>query len=230
MPIVNEKTLLVLGYSSFRDALSDSLNLRKLKPIAIETIDWNIISLAKDDEVYHGVKDYFPFEDKLRGLNLIEFQSSKDTISKLITDKLLKQGKVIQYHLTEDQIQIKQLWDIRKKGVGLLAVMQGPEQPVAFVEDTVVAPDKLPEYIDEFRQILDSYGLKYGMFGHADVGCIHVRPALNMMDKKHQKVFVEISQKVNSLVKKYDGLFGLSMERGIKVYFFQIIWVLIYIN
>ena len=176
-----------------------------------------------------GLKDYFPFEDKLRGLNLIEFQSSKDTISKLITDKLLKQGKVIQYHLTEDQIQIKQLWDIRKKG-RLLAAMQGPEQPVAFVEDTVVAPDKLPEYIDEFRQILDSYGLKYGMFVHADVGCIHIRPALNMMDKKHQKVFVEISQKVNSLVKKYDGLFWAEHGKGYKSVFLPDYLVLIYIN
>lgn len=219
VPIPENKCLLVLGYSSFRDALADSLRIRSLKPFAIETIDWNILELAKKDEVYHDVKDYFTFDDKLRGLNLVEFDRSVKSISKYLDDKFFKAGKILQYYKTEDKNQIKALWAIRKKGVGLLAAMQGPSQPVAFVEDTVVAPDKLPDYIDEFREILDSYNLKYGMFGHADVGCIHVRPALNMMDKTHQKWFIEISQKVNKLVNKYDGLFWAEHGKGYKSVF-----------
>ena len=216
IPIPEKKCLLALGYTSFRDALADSLRLRALKPIAIETVDWNILELAKKDEVYHDVKDYFSFDDKLRGLNLIEFNCSLDSLPKDLDDNFYKANKVLQHYKTEDKAQIKALWAIRKKGVGLLAAMQGPAQPIAFVEDTVVDPDKLPDYIDEFREILDSYGLKYGMFGHADVGCIHVRPALNMMDKTHQKWFVEISQKVNKLVIKYDGLFWSEHGKGYK--------------
>jgi FAD/FMN-containing dehydrogenase/Fe-S oxidoreductase len=219
IPIPENKCLLVLGYSSFRDALSDSLRLRSLKPIAIETVDWNILELAKKDEVYHDVKDYFSFDDKLRGLNLIEFNCSLSSLAKKADGNFLKEGKILQHYKTDNKSEIKALWAIRKKGVGLLAAMQGPAQPIAFVEDTVVSPDKLPEYIDEFREILDGYGLKYGMFGHADVGCIHVRPALNMMDKTHQKWFVEISQKVNELVIKYDGLFWAEHGKGYKSVF-----------
>lgn len=55
---------------------------------------------------------------------------------------------------------------------------------MAFVEDTAVPPEALADYVSEFRAILDRYDLSYGMFGHADVGCLHVRPFLDMLSEK----------------------------------------------
>ena len=65
---------------------------------------------------------------------------------------------------------------MRKKSVGLLGNMQGERRPMPFVEDTAVPPENLADYIAEFRAALDRRGLVYGMFGHVDAGCLHVRP------------------------------------------------------
>ena len=64
------------------------------------------------------------------------------------------------------------IWSMRKKSVGLLGNMQGERRPMPFVEDTVVPPENLADYIQEFRAVLDRRGLVYGMFGHVDAGVL----------------------------------------------------------
>lgn len=89
-----------------------------------------------------------------------------------------------------------------------------------------MAPEKLADYIKELTVLLDSYGVKYGMFGHVDVGCLHVRPALDMSSAEDSQKVKQITQKVSDLVKKYGGV--LCGEHGhgyrseyIKEYFGQ---------
>ena len=95
---------------------------------------------------------------------------------------------------------------MRKKGVGLLGNAAGARKPVPFVEDTVVPPQHLQAYVREFRALLDAEGLRYGMFGHVDVGCLHVRPALDMKDPLDEARVRKISDAVTVLVTRYGGL------------------------
>ncbi len=53
---------------------------------------------------------------------------------------------------------------MRKKAVGLLGNAKGAAKPIPFAEDTCVPPEHLADYIVEFRALLDSHGLSYGMF------------------------------------------------------------------
>ena len=76
---------------------------------------------------------------------------------------------------------------MRKKAVGLLGNAKGAAKPIPFVEDTCVPPENLADYITEFRALLDSHNLQYGMFGHVDAGVLHVRPALDLCDPKQVK-------------------------------------------
>ena len=87
---------------------------------------------------------------------------------------------------------------MRKKSVGLLGNMQGERRPMPFVEDTVVPPENLADYILEFRAALDRRGLVYGMFGHVDAGCLHVRPALDMKDPAQESWFARSPTKSSS--------------------------------
>ena len=57
-------------------------------------------------------------------------------------------------------------------------------------------PENLADYIREFRAVLDRRGLVYGMFGHVDAGCLHVRPALDMKDPAQEKLVREITDEV----------------------------------
>lgn len=63
---------------------------------------------------------------------------------------------------------VEQVYAMRKRSVGLLGNVQGEKRPQPFVEDTAVPPERLPEYIAEFRALLDGLGLSYGMFGHVN--------------------------------------------------------------
>ena len=98
------------------------------------------------------------------------------------------------------------MWELRKKGVGLLGKMKGNRRPMPFVEDTAVPPEKLADYVRDFRAILDEEGLRYGMFGHIDVGCLHVRPALDLHDPSDARRMRRVSDKVASLAKSYGGV------------------------
>jgi Fe-S oxidoreductase len=108
------------------------------------------------------------------------------------------------------------LWNLRKKSVGLLGNAPGLRKPVPFVEDTVVPPEHLQAYVREFRALLDSEGLRYGMFGHVDVGCLHVRPALDLKDPEDEARVRRITDAVTTLVTRYGGLLWGEHGKGFR--------------
>jgi hypothetical protein len=77
-----------------------------------------------------------------------------------------------------------------------------------------VPPEHLADYIVEFRALLDSHGLSYGMFGHVDAGVLHVRPALDMCDPQQEMLMKQISDDVVALTAKYGGLLWGSTGKG----------------
>ena len=86
-----------------------------------------------------------------------------------------------------------------QKAVGLFGNAKGAAKPIPFAEDTCVPPEHLADYIAEFRALLDSHGLSYGMFGHVDAGVLHVRPALDMCDPQQEILMKQISDDVVAL-------------------------------
>jgi FAD/FMN-containing dehydrogenase len=77
-----------------------------------------------------------------------------------------------------------------------------------------VPPEHLADYIVEFRALLDSHGLSYGMFGHVDAGVLHVRPALDMCDPQQEMLMKQISDDVVALTAKYGGLLWGNTGKG----------------
>ncbi|MCW8834524.1 MAG: hypothetical protein OQK03_14505, partial [Colwellia sp.] len=117
-----------------------------------------------------------------------------------------EESGVIGYQVTSDLGSINKLYAMRKKAVGLLGNTDGSQKPLAFAEDTAVPPENLADFIAEFRALLDSYNLHYGMFGHVDAGVLHVRPALDMCDPEQEKLLRTLSDEVVKLTAKYGGL------------------------
>ena len=105
---------------------------------------------------------------------------------------------------------------MRKKAVGLLGNAKGAAKPIPFAEDTCVPPEHLADYIAEFRALLDSHGLSYGMFGHVDAGVLHVRPALDMCDPQQEILMKQISDDVVALTAKYGGLLWGEHGKGFR--------------
>src|SRR5205085_6035830 len=88
----------------------------------------------------------------------------------------------------------------------------GARKPVAFVEDTAVAPERLPEFAARFKELLRRHGTDGCFYGHASVGCLHIRPVLDMKDSAEVARMRRITADVTDLVLEFGG--SLSGEHG----------------
>ena len=210
------KALFAVSYLGFSQALESARDLLSNDPSAIETVDNNIVKLAKNDDVYHKIKHMIEkdFSQTVAAINFVEFiadsRSELDSKTAKLEELLLDRNA--SFHFTENTNEMDALWELRKKGVGLLGAMKGNRKPVPFIEDTAVAPENLANYIKDLTKLLDSYNVKYGMFGHVDVGCLHIRPALDMSIKEDADKVDKITKEVVKLVKKHGGI--LCAEHG----------------
>jgi len=216
-PIAKAKTLINIKYDSFDSALRHSPQLVAAKATSVETIDSKVLNLARQDIIWHSVRDLITNVDgkNMDGINMVEYNGESvealaeqvaHLTSQLDVEIIEQKNGVIGYQVTSDLTSIGKLYAMRKKAVGLLGATEGNKKPLAFAEDTAVPPENLADYIVEFRRLLDSYHLDYGMFGHVDAGVLHVRPALDMCDPAQEKLLRTISDKVVALTAKYGGL------------------------
>lgn len=223
-PIPKKKKLVAIRYGEFDAALRAANRLVERDPGAIETVDDTIVGLAREDVIWHTIAHLVEAEGEppAAAINLVEFESDDPDIVEAKVAALVQKldeekgqpHMAMGYAIASTKEDIAALWALRKKGVGLLGNVKGERRPVPFVEDTAVPPENLADYIKEFRAILDRRGLRYGMFGHVDVGCLHVRPALNLRDPEDEKTLRGISDEVVELVKKHGGVLWGEHGRG----------------
>jgi FAD/FMN-containing dehydrogenase/Fe-S oxidoreductase len=224
VPIPKHSALAVIHYANFNHALRDAKRLMAAKPTSIETIDAKILHLAKGDNVWSEVAEFFPGDSSnIQGVNLVEFTAMETSdlqagIARL--DAILsgpeKNAACLGYHWALGEIFVNRIWNMRKKAVGLLGNMPGDARPIPFIEDTAVPPEHLANYIFELRKLLDSHHLSYGMFGHVDAGVLHVRPAIDMKDPQQEKLVRIISDQVAELTHKYHGLLWGEHGKGVR--------------
>lgn len=226
-PLPRARRLVVFKYGRFEDALAAAEELVLADPGAIETIDETVLDLARADVIFDAVRDALtdaPGALPTRTINLVEFRGPDEASVQARLDALLtaaearrgEPGCAIGWYVAPDEATRRALWELRKKGVGLLGASPGARKPVAFVEDTVVPPERLSAYVAEFRALLDAEGLRYGMFGHVDVGCLHVRPALDLKDPADEERLRRISDQVAALCLRHGGVIWGEHGKGMR--------------
>lgn len=222
-PVPRSTALLNIRYASFDAALRDAGTLMKLQAASAETVDATVLALARQDPVWLKVNSYFPDdpEGPAQGVNIVEFVAGDETALEAQLRRVeasLSAGGAGRrgYTVTRSAADAAAIWSMRKKSVGLLGNMHGERRPMPFVEDTVVPPEHLADYIREFRAALDRRGLIYGMFGHVDAGCLHVRPALDLKDPAQEQLVREISDEVFDLTRKYGGVLWGEHGKGFR--------------
>ncbi|MCK0197216.1 FAD-binding oxidoreductase [Ancylobacter sp. 6x-1] len=210
-------------YASFPAALADVRRLIAADPSAIEILDDTILGLARQDPVWTALEPVLggPAPVPVGGLNVVEFvgDSAAEVEAGLAALTGLLEADtaaVIDWRVLRDPATIAEVWSLREKAVGLLGRLSPTKQGTPFVEDTAVPPEALPAYVADFRALLDSHGVAYGMFGHADVGCLHVRPALDLRDPRDAALIRPISDGVAALTRRYGGLIWGEHGRGFR--------------
>ncbi len=226
-PIPKARVLLNIKYNSFDSALRNAPFMVEANALSVETIDSKVLNLARADIVWHSVKALISdvAGKEMLGINMVEFagndieevnQQATALAEQLERMQQTEECGVIGYQICDDVASIGHIYNMRKKAVGLLGATKGSAKPIAFAEDTCVPPEHLADFIVEFRQLLDSKELHYGMFGHVDAGVLHVRPALDMCDPKQEQLMHEVSDEVVALVAKYGGLMWGEHGKGFR--------------
>lgn len=106
-----------------------------------------------------------------------------------------------------DPAEQANLLKVRKASLGLLmAASEGTNRPLAFVEDTAVPPEHLAEYTARFAQVLDEHGMDAGFYGHCSVGCLHIRPFVDVSKPEEVARMRAVAVAVKDLVREYGGV------------------------
>ncbi|MDF2687360.1 MAG: linked oxidase-like, partial [Microvirga sp.] len=225
LPIPKCSAIVNIRYGSFDGALRDASNLIELKAASVETVDSLVLSLGRNDSSWAGVGQYFPDdpEGPAQAINLVEFiADNHDGLEMRLSEVEAAlqassgTGQRRGHTIARSEKDTKEIWTMRKRAAGLLGNVQGEKRPIPFVEDTAVPPEKLADYIVEFRDLLDRRGLAYGMFGHVDAGVLHVRPAIDMKDPEQERLLREITDEVAALTLKYGGLLWGEHGKGLR--------------
>src|SRR6185436_2956624 len=115
------------------------------------------------------------------------------------------------FHALDPLVQAR-VWSLREAALGLSMAMKDDAKSLSFVEDTAVEPEKLRNYIERFLALVQRHGTTAGVYAHASVGCLHVRPVINLKTEEGVRRFEAIANDVADLVVEFGG--ALSGEHG----------------
>jgi FAD/FMN-containing dehydrogenase/Fe-S oxidoreductase len=206
--------LCVVHFADLVESIRASDIILPFKPAAIELIDDMIINLGRKSLEISRLMGFI--EGKPAAVLLVEFYGENDAELRSKLDAMeaaLKREKSgYAYVRAFDAAQQQSIWKVRKAGLGLLLGMKGERKPIAFVEDCAVDPAQLPEFFVRFRDIIHKYDTSAGYYGHASVGCLHIRPLINTKDRREIQVMKDMTDEITDLVIEFGG--GMSGEHG----------------
>jgi len=215
LPLPPKHKLLVCShFTTVQESLEAVLIAMKHQPEKVELMDKIIMDCTKESSLYKQNRFFIEGEPEAVLVVEVAAETSKEVHQQ--ADNLIAAYQKAGFGYAHPKVtapkQIKQVWDLRKAGLGLLANIKGDAKAVAVIEDTAVDVIDLPAYIADFTKIMDDFGQRSVYYAHAGAGELHLRPILDLKQKKDRQLFHDIGEASAHLVKKYNG--SLSGEHG----------------
>jgi FAD/FMN-containing dehydrogenase/Fe-S oxidoreductase len=210
-----EKMVVCAHCDTLQKSFLGNLVALKFHPTAIELMDRNILELSKQN--VEQQKNRFFVQGDPAAILIIELrgdtQEEIDAIADEMEQALIQNDEHLVYACSRVYgSEISKVWSLRKAGLGLLTGMKGDAKPIGVIEDTAVAPEKLPDYMADFAKMLDNLGLSCVYHAHISTGELHLRPIIIIKEAEGKRKFREVAYQTALLVKKYKG--SLSGEHG----------------
>lgn len=215
VPLPAAKALLTAEFPTLLEALAATPMALQHQPAAIEVMDDFILRHTREQDSLEALRRQIMQGE---GTSLLCLEFYGDDASALPPRM---EGLVAAWHaagirpvvrmLTEPAAQAR-VWHLRESALGLSMAMKGDAKAVSFVEDSAVAPERLRDYIARFQDIIRRHGTEAGIYAHASVGCLHVRPVIDLKTAEGVQAFASIAHDVAALVLEFGG--ALSGEHG----------------
>ena len=209
VPVPRHRVIAVGHFTSVPAAIEATQDALDCQPAAVELLDRTIIELSRQKIEYRSLGSILHGDPQ--ALLFVTFFGDTPGEAEAGLDRLDERWRAHGhgYHTLRAVHAAEQaaLLKVREAGLGLLmAASTGARRPLAFVEDTAVEPAKLASYTARFRQILDSHGLTAGFYGHCSVGCLHVRPFIDLSAPGQPELMRAVAEEVRELVLEYGGV------------------------
>ena len=207
-PIKPRKALGICQFPSFRKAMEAARHLVTLDPEAVELVDRTMIDLGRSIPIYRQTIDRMLIGEP-DSLLIVEFHGQEDAPLLRDLDRLEAMmgdlghpGAVVRATDAGFQAAIA---EVREAGLNIMMSMKGDGKPVSFIEDCAVGLDDLADYTERLNAVFARHGTRGTWYAHASVGCLHVRPVLNMKDPGDVRRMREIAEECFALVREYKG-------------------------
>ena len=207
-PIPAHRVLGICHFPSFYGAMAATRRIVELGPSAVELVDRTMIELSRDIPMFRPVVERF-VQGEPAALLLTEFAGDDPpenlrrlkALVELMGDLGLPGGVVEAIDPAFQQA----VWEIRAQGLNIMMSMKGDGKPVSFLEDCAVRLEDLADYTDRLTRIFEKHGTYGTWYAHASVGCLHVRPVLNLKQELEVKKMRAIAEEAFAMVREYKG-------------------------
>jgi FAD/FMN-containing dehydrogenase/Fe-S oxidoreductase len=215
VPLPKAKAVLAIQFADLLQALEAAPAILAHKPSAVEVMDRSILDNTKQSLALDRLRRSF-IEGDPGALLCVEFYGDRaedlpPRLEMLERDLAAHKWGYRYYHATEPAAQAR-IWGLREAALGLSMAVKEDAKSISFVEDTAVAPERLRDYIERFLAIVRSHGTTAGVYAHASVGCLHVRPVVNLKTEEGVRLFEALAHEISDLVLEFGG--ALSGEHG----------------
>jgi FAD/FMN-containing dehydrogenase/Fe-S oxidoreductase len=215
-PLLGKRAVGACHFGSFHAAMDAAQHLVRLGPIAVELIDRTMIELAGQIAMFRPTLDQFvrgepdaillvEFGEDDQAENLRRLRRLGETIGDLGFgwDRSGAQwGGVVE--VLDPKLQAA-ITDVRTAGLNVMMSMKEERKPISFVEDCAVPLEHLAEYTARLTDIFEKHGTRGTWYAHASVGCLHVRPVLNLRLDQDLKAMRAIAEEAFAMVRAYKG-------------------------
>ena len=207
-PIKPRKVVGVCQFPSFRAAMEATRHIVALDPEAVELVDRTMIDLGRGIPIFRDTIDRMVIGEP-ESLLIVEFHGLED--QPLLTQ--LAQLETLMGDLgfpnsvvraTDPGFQA-QIAEVREAGLNIMMSMKGDGKPISFIEDAAVPLEDLADYTERLNAVFERHGARGTWYAHASVGCLHVRPVLNMKDPNDVTRMRSIAEECFDLVRRYKG-------------------------
>ena len=190
-----------------------NLTALKHKPAAVELMDGKILELSFQN--IEQKRNSFFVDGMPAALLIAEFWGdTREAIDKQASafEEDVTASGLVYANTRVYGTDVAKVWDLRKAGLGVLSGMKGDAKPIGVIEDTAVAPERLPAYMKDFGAMLERLQTSCVYYGHISTGELHLRPILNLKTAEGKRLFRQIAEESVKLVRRHKG--SLSGEHG----------------
>ena len=206
--------LSVLHFADIVEASEATREVLKHEPSSVEVMDKILLDRSRESLGHSRSMDFI--EGDPGALLAVEFygESEVELASKMASLKEDMARRRLGYACVNlmDKAAQGSVWNLRKAGLGLLMSIRGDAKPLPFVEDTAVDPENLGAFVRRFDEIVRNHGTEAAYYGHASVGCLHIRPLVSLKDSQGITTMESIADEISDLVREFGG--SLSGEHG----------------